>query len=191
MKLWPKKLWKQILVIFAIVVIILFVVAASFAGLLLAGVIGGEVVSEVEVINSEGLKTALVVYQPGFSNFPKDVSYAFADGLVSNDWKVEITTASAQTPTELSKYSLLVLAYPVYGETPGSAIVSYVNRTGNLNTINTVIIACAGGDSGESIVPLRQQVEEANGSFFSSLALSSQVSSSIENARQAASNIYP
>lgn len=191
MKLWPKKLWKQILVIFAIVVIILFVVAASFAGLLLAGVIGGEVVSEVEVINSEGLKTALVVYQPGFSNFPKDVSYAFADGLVSNDWKVEITTASAQTPTELSKYSLLVLAYPVYGETPGSAIVSYVNRTGNLNTINTVIIACAGGDSGESIISLRQQVEEANGSFFSSLALSSQVSSSIENARQAASNIYP
>ncbi len=191
MKLWPEKLWKQILVIFAIVIIILFVVAAAFAGLLLAGVIGGEVVSEVEVINSEGLKTALVVYQPGFSNFPKDVSYAFADGLVSNDWKVEITTASAQTPTELSKYSLLVLAYPVYGETPGSAIVSYVNRTGDLNTINTVIIACAGGDSGESIIPLRQQVEEANGSFFSSLALSSQVSSSIENARQAASNIYP
>ena len=191
MKLWPTKLWKQILVVLAIVFIILIVVFAAFAGLLMAGIIGGEVVSEVKVMNTDGLKTALVVYQPGFSNFPKDVSYAFADGLVSSDWQVEITTASSQTPFELSKYGLLVLAYPVYGGTPGSAIVKYVDRLGNLNGINTIIIACAGGDSGESIIPLRQQVEEANGVFLISMALSNQVGSSIEEARQAGSNINP
>jgi hypothetical protein len=191
MKLWPTKLWKQILVVLAIVFIILIVVFAAFAGLLMAGIIGGEVVSEVKIMNTDGLKTALVVYQPGFSNFPKDVSYAFADGLVSSNWQVEITTASPQTPSELSKYSLLVLAYPVYGGTPGSAIVKYVDRVGNLNGINTIIIACAGGDSGESIIPLRQQVEEANGVFFISMALSNQVGSSTEEARQAGSNIDP
>ena len=191
MRLWPTKLWKQILVVFAIVIIILLVVFAAFAGLLMSGIIGGEVVSEIKVMNPDGIKTALVVYQPGFSNFPKDVSYAFADGLVSSDWQVEITTASSQTPSELSKYSLLVLAYPVYGGTPGSAIVKYVDRVGNLNGINTIIIACAGGDSGESIIPLKQQVEEANGTFYISLALSNQVSSSIEDARQAGSNINP
>jgi len=191
MRLWPTKLWKQILVVLAIVIIILIVVFAAFAGLLMAGIIGGEVVSEVKVMNPNGLKTALVVYQPGFSNFPKDVSYAFAEGLVSSDWQVEITTASSQAPSELSKYSLLVLAYPVYGGTPGSAIVKYVDRVGNLNGINTIILACAGGDSGESIIPLRQQVEEANGTFYFSLALSSQVSSSIEGARQAGSNFDP
>ena len=176
---------------FAIVIIILLVVFAAFAGLLMSGIIGGEVVSDIKVMNPSGIKTALVVYQPGFSNFPKDVSYAFADGLVSSDWQVEITTASPQTPSELSKYSLLVLAYPVYGGTPGSAIVKYVDRVGNLNGINTIIIACAGGDSGETIIPLKQQVEEANGAFYFSLALSSQVSSSIEDARQAGSNINP
>ncbi len=191
MRLWPTKLWKQILVVFGIVIIILLVVFVAFAGLLMSGIIGGEVVSDVKVINPGGIKTALVVYQPGFSNFPKDVSYAFTDGLVSTDWQVEITTASPQTPSELSKYSLLVLAYPVYGGTPGSAIVKYVDRVGNLNGINTIVIACAGGDSGESIIPLKQQVEDANGIFYFSLALSNQVSSSIEDARQAGSNIDP
>jgi hypothetical protein len=191
MRLWPTKLWKQILVVLAIVIIILIVVFAAFAGLLMSGIIGGEVISEIKVINPDGINTALVVYQPGFSNFPKDVSYAFADGLVSSNWKVEITTASSQSPSELSKYSLLVIAYPVYGGTPGSAIVKYVDRLGNLNGINTIIIACAGGDSGETIIPLKQQVEEANGVFYFSLALSSQVGSSIEDARQAGSNINP
>lgn len=190
MRLWPKKLWKQILLILVVVIVILIVIFAVFAGLLMTGVIG-EVVSDVEVINSEGSVTALIVYQPGFSNFPKEVMYAFADGLVSNGWRVEITTASAQAPSNLSKYSLLTLGYPVYGETPGSAIVKYVDRVGNLNEINTVIIACAGGDSGESIIPLKERVENANGVFFFSMALSSQVSYSIDEAQTAGSEVYP
>jgi flavorubredoxin len=191
MKFWPQKKWKQIILVLIIVLIVAFAAFGVFAGLLLSGAISREVVSEIDVKNANGSKTALIVYQPGFSSFPKDVSYAFADGLASSGWCVEITTASSETPSDLSKYSLLTLAYPVYGGTVGTAIVRYVDRTSDFEGVNTVIIACGGGDSGESIIPLKQQVEAANGTFYDSLALSNSNSTALESARQAGSSITP
>lgn len=174
-----------------LILIAIFVAYGAFGSLLVAGIINREVVSEIDVVNAERGKTALVVYQPGFSSFPRDVSYAFADGLASSGWRVEITTASRQAPSDLSNYSLLILAYPVYGGTPGTAIVSYVNRISSLDGIDTVIIACGGGDSGESVDPLKQQVQAANGTFYDAFAVSNQDTSALESARQAGSNIIP
>ena len=191
MKLWPQKRWKQILFVVVLILVAVFAAFGTFAGLLLSGAISREVVSEIDVKNADGSKTALIVYQPGFSSFPKDVSYAFADGLTSSGWRVEITTASSEAPSDLSKYSLLALAYPVYGGTIGTAIVSYVNRVNDLAGVNTMIIACGGGDSGESIIPLKQQVEAANGTFYDSLALSNGNSTALESAQQAGSSIIP
>ena len=176
---------------FFLMLIAVFVAFAAFAGLLMAGMINRDVVSGIDVNNSDGGKTALVVYQPGFSSFPKDASYAFTDGLASSGWRVEITTASPQAPSDLSKYSLLVVGFPSYGSTPGTAIVNYVNRVENLDGINTVIISCAGGTSRTSIDTLKQQVQAANGTFYDGLALSNQDSSAIQSARQAGSNITP
>lgn len=191
LRFWPQKRWKQIIFLLVIALIVVFVSFAAFAGLLMAGIINREVVSEIEVVNSDGDQTALIVYQPGFSSFPKDVSYAFAEGLASSGWRVEITTASSEAPSDLSKYNLLTLAYPVYGGTPGTAIVSYVNRISDFNGIDTVIIACGGGDIKEDLnPPLKQQVQAANGTFYKGLLLSNQDSSaSMETARQAGSNI--
>ena len=174
-----------------IILIAISVAFGAFGGLLVAGIINREVASEIDVVNAEGGNTALVVYQPGFSSFPRDVSYAFADGLASSGWRVEITTASPQAPSDLSNYGLLILAYPVYGGTPGTAIVSYVKRISSLDGIDTVIIACGGGDSGESVDPLKQQVQAANGTFYDAFALSNQDNSALESARQAGSNIIP
>jgi flavorubredoxin len=174
-----------------IALIVAFAAFGVFAGLLLSGAISREVVSEIDVMNADGDMTALIVYQPGFSNFPRDMVYAFADGLISSDWRVEITTASSEAPSDLSKYSLLTLAYPVYGGTVGTAIVRYVDRISDLDGVNTVIIACGGGDSGESIIPLSQQVEAANGTFYDSLALSNGNSTALESAQQAGSSITP
>ncbi|MCX8153747.1 MAG: hypothetical protein N3E52_04865 [Candidatus Bathyarchaeota archaeon] len=133
----------------------------------MSGIISREIVSEIEVINAVGSKSALVVYQPGFSSFPRDASYAFAEGLALSGWRVGITTASSETPSELSNYSLLTLAYPVYGGTVGTAIVKYVNRINNFHGIKTVIIALQGGDKPSvTIDTLRQQVQAANGTFL-------------------------
>jgi hypothetical protein len=192
LRFWPQKRWKQIIFVIVFILIAAFVAFGTFAGLLMSGIISREIVSEIDVKNADGSKTALIVYQPGFSNFPRDAVYAFADGLASSSWRVEVTTASPQAPSDLSKYSMLALAYPVYGGTAGTAAVNYVNRVGDLNGIDTVIIACGGGDSGENMnPPLKQQVQAANGTFYNGLSLSNQDSSAMEIARQAGSSIMP
>ena len=192
LRFWPQKIWKKIVLVLVFILIVTFVAFGAFAGLLMSGILSREVVSEIDVINADGGKTALIVYQPGFSSFPRDVTYAFADGLASSGWRVELTTASPQAPSDLSKYSLLALTYPIYGGTPGTAIVNYVNNISSLNGVDTVIIACGGGDSGESVEPLKQQVQAANGTFYDMLALSNQDSSSaMEKATQAGSSIIP
>jgi len=154
-----------------------------FAGLLMSGAINREIASEIDVVNSDGDETALIVYQPGFSSLPTDVSYAFADGLVSNGWRVEITTASSEAPSDFSKYSLLVLGYPNYGSAVGTAIVKYVERVDDFGGVNTVIFSC-GGPSTASVDGLRPQVEAKNGTFYDGFGFSNS-----EEARQAGTNI--
>ena len=192
MKLWPQKKWKQIVLVVVLALIVVFVAFATFAGLLLSGAISREVVSEIDVLNPDGDKTALVVYQPGFSSFASDASHAFAEGLASSGWRVEITTASSEAPSDLSGYSLLTLAYPVYGGTVGTAIVNYVNRISDFYEIDTVIIATQGGDDPSvTIDTLKQQVQAANGKFLEGLSLSTADASALESAQQAGSNITP
>jgi flavorubredoxin len=168
--------------------------AISIAYVLLS--INKDVVSPIVVVNSEGTKTALVVYQPGLSSFPRDVSYAFGNGLASSGWRVEITTASSQTPSDLSKYDLLVLGFPAYGGNPGTAIVRYVDRLANLFGINTVIIACAAGSTGASVDTIKQKVQAAGGTFKESITLFTMApnegnGTATDIARQAGTQIQP
>jgi flavorubredoxin len=192
LRLWPQRRWKKILLSFFLVLLV--VTAALIAFLFLAVVpnINKDIISGIDVINPNGNKTALVLYQPGYTGFPKDVSYAFADGLASSGWRVEITTASSQTPSDLSKYSLLVLGFPVYSGHPENAIVRYLNRTGNLNGIDTVIIAADGLNSPDiGVDGMKQKVQAANGTIYDSLALWNWNFSAKDLARQAGSKIAP
>ena len=61
---------------------------------------------------------ALVVYQQGLSSGPKDAAYAFAAGLESGGWRVEVTSASLEAPSDLSDYKLLVLPTESMGPAP-------------------------------------------------------------------------
>ena len=192
LKFWPQKKWMQIVLVVVLVLIVVFVAFMSFAGLLLSGALSREVISEIEVMNEDGDETALIVYQPGFSSFSSDVSHAFAEGLASSGWRVEITTASSEAPSDPSGYSLLTLAYPVYGGTVGTAIVNYVNRISDFGGIDTVIIATQGGDEPSlTIDTLKQQLQAANGEFLEGLTFSTADTSALESAQQAGSNITP
>jgi len=158
----------------------LIVVGAILAGYVFLS-INKDVVSPIVVINPGGAKTALEVYQPGLTSAPKDNSYAFADGLESSEWRVEITTASSQAPSDLSNYSLLVLAFPIYGGAPGTAAVRYVERLGDVHGIRTVII-----DVPTSENAMRQKVEAENGTVIETL-----VADGKTDIRQAGSQIAP
>jgi len=131
-----------------------------------------EVVSEVKVLNLEGKAgTALVVYHPGRSDFQSRVFAGFAEGLVSNGWRVEMTTPSPQTPTDLVGYDLLVLGGATYGFKPNQPIQTYVRRLGDLEDKPTVTIITALGMGERSMRIMEQLVRQANGNLVKALVL--------------------
>jgi hypothetical protein len=177
LRLWPQKKWKRI-------VLITFLALIAVGAILTAYVllsINKDVVSPIVVINPGGVKTALIVYQPGLSSAPKDNSYTFAYGVNLSGWRVEITTASPEAPSDLSNYSLLVIAFPIYGGAPGTAAIRYVDRLGNLQGIHAVIIDVP---ASENI--MRKKVEAKNGTVIETL-----VADGKTDIRQAGSQIAP
>jgi flavorubredoxin len=131
-----------------------------------------EVASEVEVSNPSGTTgTALVVYHPGKSDFQRRVFSGFVEGLVSNGWRVESTTPTAQTPTDLSKFDLLVLGGPTYWFSPNRPVKRYLNRLGDLEGQPTVTIITALGVGERSASIMQKQVQEANGNLVKALLL--------------------
>ena len=159
LKLWPQKRWKQILLIAVLTIVI--VLASLLAYMIFA--IGNDVVTDVMVKNAEGSETALMLYHPGLSSFAHDVAYAFADGLVSGGWRVEIATPSSEAPTDASDYGLLVLCFSTYGGKPDSPTTRHLERMGDLGGVNVVLVGLAGGDAQGSTAIMRDAVEYANG----------------------------
>ena len=192
MKLWPEKRWKKIVLI----AIIAFVIVVASVSAFILFKINTDYVSEIEVLNADGSETALIIYHPGFSSFMKDTVYAFADGLVENGWRVEITTASSQAPTDLSSYSLLALGSPVYAGSPSPTVKRHLERMGDLNGIETVLLVTSGGSDGSSEASLQQAVEEHNGLVKNVLSLFTSIPNEgdgdpLDIAEQAGREIFP
>ena len=166
-KLWPQKRWKKILLV---TLLVLTITAASF--LAYASVsMNNDVITELVVNNPQGTKTALILYHPGLSSFSHDVAYAVADGLASKDWRVEIATPSNEAPTDLSKYSLLVISSNTYGFNPDKPTLRHLERIGNLNEIQTVLITLGLGSAQGSKQSLENTIRAHNGTIVKSLLL--------------------
>jgi hypothetical protein len=58
---------------------------------------------------------------------------------------VNITTASSQAPSDLFRYSMLVLSWPICDFGPGPTIANYVKRLNDLHGIETIIVTTGGG----------------------------------------------
>jgi flavorubredoxin len=159
MRLWPWKKWKKILLIVFVVFFVAGLVALAYVGIKM----NSDVVSEIEILNAAGSKIALVIYHPGMTSLMKDVTYSFADGLVSNGWRVEVTTPSSEAPTDLSGYDLLVLGSPVYGFTILPTIERQLARMGDLKKIDTVGILTAAGAPGDSASTMEKAILNSNG----------------------------
>ncbi len=192
MKLWPQKKWKKILLIAILVFVIVF---SGVLGFVLFK-INSDSVSGIDVLNADGSETALVIYHQGLSSFMKDVTYAFADGLVENGWRVEITTASSQASTDLSEYSLLVLGSPVYAGNPSPTIKRHIERIGDLQGIDTVLLVTSGGSDGGTEASMQQTVEEHNGTIETVLSLFTSAPNEgdgdpLDIAEQAGRKIFP
>lgn len=167
MKFWPQKRWKQVLLV---AILAFIVIVGSVLGFILFK-INSDYTSEIQVINPDGNQSALIIYHPGLSSFMKDSADALADGLVENDWRVEITTASSQAPTDLSEYSLFVLGSPVYGDNPSETIKRHLERIGDLEEIPTVLLVTSAGSDGGAEATMQLNVEEHNGMILQVVSL--------------------
>ena len=167
MRFWPQKKWKKILLVTLLIIVAISVSLLSYASFAM----NNDVVTQLVIKNPTGNKTALVLYHPGLSSFSHDVSYAFADGLVSNGWRVEIATSSIEAPTNLSKYSLLVISSNTYAFTPDSPTTRQLERIGNLNGIQTVLLTLGAGSAQESQKALETTIQTSNGTILQSLIL--------------------
>ena len=156
----------------AIIVVVVLIIGLFGTGATLSVIAQMEHVSDVQVRNPEGTAgVAICVYQPGISNFQEQVTNAIVDGLISNDFRVDITTASSQTPTDISNYDLLVLGSPTYGETPAQPVMNYLNRVGDLGGMATVIIITAGGSGTQSADTMENSAQDANGVIVKTLII--------------------
>ena len=130
-----------------------------------------DVITELVIKNPDGAKTALIVYHPGLSSFSHDVSYAFAEGLTTNNWLVEVTTPSTEAPTDLSKYDLIVISSNTYGFNPDTPTTHHLERIGDLKGIETVLITLGAGSAEESQKIFENLVDSHNGTIIESLLL--------------------
>jgi hypothetical protein len=190
MRFWPQKKWKKILLVTFLVIVVTSVSLLAYVSF----AVNNEVVTQLVIKNPTASKTALVLYHPGLSSFSHNVSYAFADGLVSNGWRVEIATSSIEAPTNLSKYSLLVVSSNTYAFSPDSPTTRQLERLGNLNGIQTVLLTLGAGSAQESQKALERMIQASNGTILQSLVLYSMSPneggrSATEIAQQAAKEI--
>ena len=167
MRFWPQKKWKKILLVTLLMIVVISVSLLGYVSFAM----NNDVVTQLVIKNATGSKTALVLYHPGLSSFSHDVSYAFADGLVSNGWRVEIATSSIEAPTNISKYSLLVISSNTYAFTPDSPTTRQLERIGNLNGIQTVLLTLGAGSAQESQKALETTIQTSNGTILQSLVL--------------------
>lgn len=152
--------------------VLVIVVAAAVALVWLFTRMSKEVVSEVMILNAEAKEgTALVVYHPGLTGFHEKATHAFAEGLVSSGWRVEITTASSQAPSDLSSYDLVVLGGPTYQGGPARPVQNYVERLGDLGGKRTVAIVSGLGRTEGSVAVMEGLVRQANGELVKSLPI--------------------
>lgn len=126
-----------------------------------------EVVSGITPFNPDGREGyAFVVYHPGQSDLQTHAVNGFVEGLVQSDWRVDLTTASAQTPTNLAAYDLLVLGAQSYTWSPARPIQSYLARVGDLNGMPVVAILSGLGETGPANTVMRELVSGANGTLM-------------------------
>ena len=123
-----------------------------------------ETVGPVAVTNAGGKAgTALLVYQPGLTDFPKAVADAYGDGLVANGWEVASTTVSVQTPADLTPYDLVVLAAPVYAGAAAKPLTRYVARVGDFHGKAVVVLLAGAGDVDQAVADATATVKAAKG----------------------------
>lgn len=125
------------------------------------------VIREVTRLNPDGeAGRAFVVYHPGRSDLQEQAVTGYVDGLVDAGWQVDLTTASEQTPADLTDYDLLVVGAQSYTWAPARPVQDYLRRVGDLDSLPVIAILSGLGETGPANDVMRDLIEEVNGEFM-------------------------
>ena len=128
-----------------------------------------ETIRDVEIRNPDGSKgTVFVVFRPGLTSFNEDIVNEFIRGLIASDWRVEVTTTSQQTPTNVTGYDLIVLGSPTNGAKPHASMLDYLTRA-DFEGKPVVLILTSSGIGETGIEHFRNATIDANGVVLSEL----------------------
>ena len=130
------------------------------------GLNGRATIRDVEVQNPDGATgTVFVVFRPGVTSFNEDIVDEFIRGLIDSDWRVEVTTTSQQTPTNVSTYDLIVLGSPVNGGMPHQSMLDYLASV-DFDGKPVVLILTSGGEDGPGMGRFSNETISANGTVY-------------------------
>jgi hypothetical protein len=133
---------------------------------IILGFNGRATIRDVEVQNPDGTTgTVFVVFRPGVTSFNEEIVNEFIRGLIGSDWRVEVTTTSQQTPTNVSAYDLIVLGSPVNGGMPHQSMLDYLARV-DFEGKPVVLILTSGGEDGPAMGYFRNETTYANGTVY-------------------------
>jgi hypothetical protein len=133
-----------------------------------------EVVTPVTTIGGAGRAgCALIVHHHGRGreHFQRRMQLAFAEGLQSQGWRVDITTASRAAPTDVSAYDLLVLGAQTYNWCPARAVVDYADRLHDLRGKPVVVVVSGGGMTERAMRVLQAHVVRAGGAIVDAIEI--------------------
>lgn len=81
-----------------------------------------------QTLNATGssVGNALIVYDPGISGEPKDVSITIAKNLQAKGYNVDLAGIKSSVASNTSGYSIVVVGGPIYGGKISSSVQSYL-----------------------------------------------------------------
>ncbi|NHJ14906.1 MAG: hypothetical protein EAX95_14590 [Candidatus Thorarchaeota archaeon] len=123
-----------------------------------------EIIQDIEIQNADGATgTVFVVSRPGLTGFHVGTMNEFIRGLVDADWRVEVTTPSSQTLTNVTSYDLVILACPVNGASPHQAMQDYLARVDFGGRPVILVLTSGGEDASPAMGVFNDLVVDANG----------------------------
>jgi flavodoxin len=133
-----KRLKKAALVL---VVCIVFIGLGTFGGIQYVTGAGNVKHDSNETIlpSQESSLSALVIYQPGRSEFSKDIAYNLAKGLNDTGYEVTINYPGEFLPSDLGNYDIVALGTTVYNGNFSPVLGDYVSGIKNLDNSKVLI----------------------------------------------------
>jgi len=123
--------------------------------------------SVIEIISDQGTEgSALIVYQPGFSDFQEKITSSFAQGLVDAQWQVDRCTTSKATLVNLAKYDLLIIGTNTYWWNIDRPTRHFLSESNIPENVMVTGLITAAGASGRAERKLHKSIEDAGGTVI-------------------------